>query len=770
MKKQILSLTFLMLVSASFNLSAESFALTAPTQNVTIKEGDDFFTDVFNDPMDFDKRRDILWEEQFDENTISVSNGVWSGKTVGSAAIYVLYQGPHGANATQPGAVAVGNNGIRKPLKASKYTAFSSFTSLSSQADRSQKALAWTKGYADPSFAGTQKHQWVDFYQTNTNPQIKYGSGEDIFDIQDLSSNPDWSGDITGVLFDQSPAAGAGVTEKYSMFRFFDPDSAPMQTISWSYSDLPSYAGGIFYPPQVSIYIDDNQSGFDGVFIARVPVYNDSGSTNIVSGTGSFTFPTAALPPGTYSFYLTLSDNVDNDTLVSKSGYSANLNINAKSSITFQNPSFTSGKDFATEELKNPWDFNSDRDITNLGFADSDEKKQITDYFFANSTFTGTAFIPAGSGQTESESQIWLNTAFPIRTSLYRYLTFKMKLDPKGYGNIADKLGKGWVARVSWYDQGFQEDGSITNDIVLYEGINTYSVDLSTIELEHEEARLPNKGWTNKPQATFFRFDPTEVPIDTQFSIYDMKLTANPEPDYQTNTFDIKFALADKERESATVEFFRDNNDSGFNGVSLGSSNFPTGNGEFRFSTQSIPKGDYYIYAKVTDAFGNTSQHYADVPITIGEAVEQTSRIPYFRLYNANTGEHFYTENRGEYNGLGAAGWAKENIAYYLFNGPTVIDSVTAKPWFRLFNPNDGLHHWTLSRAEYDHLGSIGWKQEGFAGYFFETKVTGSEPLYRLYNPNSGLHHWTQSKGENDFLVNIGWKSEGIAGYVFTSL
>ncbi len=129
-----------------------------------------------------------------------------------------------------------------------------------------------------------------------------------------------------------------------------------------------------------------------------------------------------------------------------------------------------------------------------------------------------------------------------------------------------------------------------------------------------------------------------------------------------------------------------------------------------------------------------------------------------FRLYNPNSGEHFYTISRREGNKLIDAGWNYEGEGW---TAPTEGD-----PVYRLYNKNAGDHHYTTSKKERDKLISAGWTDEGI-GWYSESKETG-KPLYRLYNPNAtgaGSHHYTTSTRERDKLVQQGWNDEGIAWY-----
>lgn len=84
-------------------------------------------------------------------------------------------------------------------------------------------------------------------------------------------------------------------------------------------------------------------------------------------------------------------------------------------------------------------------------------------------------------------------------------------------------------------------------------------------------------------------------------------------------------------------------------------------------------------------------------------------------------------------------------------------------PMYRLYNPNSGEHFYTKTVSERDHLRSVGWRDEGISWYSPNSGI----PLYRLYNPNAkaGSHHYTPITSERDNLKKAGWRYEGIAWY-----
>ena len=128
-----------------------------------------------------------------------------------------------------------------------------------------------------------------------------------------------------------------------------------------------------------------------------------------------------------------------------------------------------------------------------------------------------------------------------------------------------------------------------------------------------------------------------------------------------------------------------------------------------------------------------------------------------YRLYNPNSGEHFYTSNAAERDTLISVGWSNEGIGWY---APVHSDT----PVYRLYNRNGGEHHYTTNAGERDTLVDLGWEDEGIGWYSDDSRRV---PLYRQYNPNefANNHNYTTSLEENNWLVSLGWQAEDIGWY-----
>ena len=171
------------------------------------------------------------------------------------------------------------------------------------------------------------------------------------------------------------------------------------------------------------------------------------------------------------------------------------------------------------------------------------------------------------------------------------------------------------------------------------------------------------------------------------------------------------------------------------------------------YSTPEVWNGAInYFYSYLSSPDFRTPYITCDLNTTIITGV-----VNMYRLYNPNSGEHFYTSNAGERDLLASLGWHDEGIGW-------IAPAHSNTPVYRLYNENGGEHHYTTSVAERDMLVSLGWNDEGIGWYSDDAHTV---PLYRQYNPNAfaNNHNYTTSLGENDWLVSIGWRPEGIGWY-----
>lgn len=129
-----------------------------------------------------------------------------------------------------------------------------------------------------------------------------------------------------------------------------------------------------------------------------------------------------------------------------------------------------------------------------------------------------------------------------------------------------------------------------------------------------------------------------------------------------------------------------------------------------------------------------------------------------YRMYNPNSGEHFYTGSMEERKNLEDAGWKYEGVGF-------TFPATTGKPVYRLYDKNNTFEHlYTMDEVEKEKLLAEGWVLEGIA---FNSGREDEVPQYRLHNPNAtiGAYHFTASVEEKDSLIAAGWEYQGIGFY-----
>ena len=180
------------------------------------------------------------------------------------------------------------------------------------------------------------------------------------------------------------------------------------------------------------------------------------------------------------------------------------------------------------------------------------------------------------------------------------------------------------------------------------------------------------------------------------------------------------------------------------------------------------------VYVPTYDKAGNYLGKNSDGTVTITStnlgASDKTSPAVFaegavYRMYNQNSGEHFYTKNPAERNNLAAAGWSYE--ADQTTKGIAATED-GALPVYRVFNPNTGLHHFTTNKNEAVMLKNIGWRYEGITLYAYNPSANKGTHVYRVYCPfpdpyGYNQHIYTTNAAEVAALVARGYVNEGIA-------
>lgn len=134
-----------------------------------------------------------------------------------------------------------------------------------------------------------------------------------------------------------------------------------------------------------------------------------------------------------------------------------------------------------------------------------------------------------------------------------------------------------------------------------------------------------------------------------------------------------------------------------------------------------------------------------------------TGNTNVYRLYNPNTGEHFYTTSNAEKVATVHAGWNDEGTGW--------IAPTSGEPVYRVYNPNakGGDHYYTKSNYEARSLVKVGWKWDNNAKPVFYSG--GNVSVNVAYNPNaqSGAHNYTVNGFEQSSLLKSGWKYGAVA-------
>jgi hypothetical protein len=572
-------------------VSAQAEVLAVNLGTTNISEGDDFATRVLGMPWDMSSGPYPDFPTVFDNvarNTFSASGGVWSYTTSSNDPnVWLLWP-------SLAGIQKVLRMGDRFPIQSSKYKLLT-FRLCSNAADNLN--LYW---YNAP-LSSTPTTTGVSTY-------VGVSSGCKVYTInlaQIATIQPSlaWSGNIHGLRLD--PAVTSGRSMQLDWARLTTIATANVVPIQWS---------GVSTGTTLHFYLNSSCTASGATPIGTAPRTGSNGTFSWGSslqpnGSSATPYPLPeSFQPGSYTVVMLV------DGAGTPSCPGLQLQIRKAPRLSFQQPSMFSGPDYASQVVSNEW-----------GMADAADMESTGG--LASSSFASGEFF--GVTNNHGDPQLYLNVTSPIDTSKYRFVTFRYWLEG------TDIFPAGGVGRFLWWFNNPAADRVTSEDIVLYEGWHTYTVDLSQAPLESAPATL-GPGWTASP--TVFRFDPHEIASGQRRFHLDYMILTGYDSVRAGTPFSIYYTVAADSAVTITWYYDTDTNVSnGRNALSVTTPSAPQANhkifvplvlragaaAEIQLLTgptatwnTSVAPGTYYISADVSDGF-TTTTWYSETPVIV---------------------------------------------------------------------------------------------------------------------------------------------------------
>jgi hypothetical protein len=414
-------------------------------------EDDDYFTTVWGNPRDMDGPGDLYLlnsscgspPARAKWSSSTFSEGIWRGVTgdVGeSRYVYLL----------NPGWVSsldTGEDGELRPIDTTRYRQLTFRMRVESGAGLGDPRVEWGDG---PIGVSSSKGRRI--FQSQ-------GDGKWHIYTFDLGSDGAWSSSAVTALWFQFESLSVGKAIEIDWVRL-----TPIQNrrVEWTGNSLSGRTATVYLMPGPSY---STQYGDVLIFDGFTP-------SKIDAQTQALDVP-ASFPGGTYRARVVAGPS----GLTSGDSWT----FVQVPLATIRAPSYTSGEDFATSVVGNPWDMSGLDDVD----IDTTEMDDIRSLGVANGVLTIVA-RDDGMGSCAApwpHRPLGLNLGGQqIDTAKYRYMSWRYKVD-----NVPDQ-GAGGVHRIRWQARQLKHwPTGRTDDISLYDaGWRTYHLDLPNVVLEVE--------------------------------------------------------------------------------------------------------------------------------------------------------------------------------------------------------------------------------------------------------------------------------------------
>jgi hypothetical protein len=441
-------------------------ATSRVTANV-VPEGVDWFTAVLGQPRDMSSSSQVRWVENLYRPAIV--DGQFKTDVGPNGKLSILYPG------MGPGALNETAIGATRPINANSYRR------LVVRAHVAEAVRLFVWGF---------RHGYDEHAVLVGDTTLAAGWGTYVIGL-----NGSWNGTQQGLSL---------------VF----PDGAQDLRIDWvrllRTTDV-SWVTARWQPVgrrSVDVLIDDNRDPLDG-FVHTV-------GTGLLDD-GQESWSPDILPPGRYFVYVRRAGSRP----ATGSYAGSPVRVEPTPILRFAIPSWLSGEDYATRELKNPWDMNGPDDL----FAGGDWRWSWHGLSSAP-IFRDGALHASNSGR---DPYFFLNVDpnRPIDTSRYRYLSWRWRVDaPRLHSPQRLDAAHGLMTRFHYYGSWPYRGDSMntSNDVLIWDGWNIYTVDLWRGHLD-DASPGAGPGWSGMKAG--LRFDPLEATQRFDFQVDWIRLTAD---------------------------------------------------------------------------------------------------------------------------------------------------------------------------------------------------------------------------------------------------
>jgi uncharacterized protein (TIGR03437 family) len=167
--------------------------------------------------------------------------------------------------------------------------------------------------------------------------------------------------------------------------------------------------------------------------------------------------------------------------------------------------------------------------------------------------------------------------------------------------------------------------------------------------------------------------------------------------------------------------------------------------------------GQRHIWMQAVD-YNNLSTNWLVYGVWFPTQTSVTAG-PWYRIYDPFSNSYLYSADPNEYATLGARGFVQQGISGLAMNGPTTVGGTTNIAWYRVYVNSTSSHFWTSDRNEF--LTLINQQQayvgEGVAAFVvpyltpqgqFLPQPPNMVPFWRAAYQGANLHFWTSDANE----------------------